>query len=709
MPAVAEPFSQQVGQAFFGNFSILRPVQEAAIRSLCAGRNAVISAGTGSGKTEAVVAPLISRFREKALQEDVTVLIYVCPTKALINDVARRLRSPLDRLGLNLAIRHGDRNELIGSRGAHVVVTTPESLGILIFQKHACLNHVAAVVFDEVHLLYNSQRGQMAAILFHRLQKMIKNPIQVAALSATVSRLEDIRTFLFGEDVDADLLSFPAARHIDGDTRTCHSVKEAALLLERLMKSQRRKLLVFANSRSDVEALTAVFKSRPGLEGTVTPHHSSLSAEVRQDVEDWFGSAARAVCVSTSTLEMGIDIGDIDAVILYGPPPSVESLLQRIGRGNRRTQKTNVICLSRDAPGSLRESAVFSVLLALAAGGSIPAQRPFDLFGAIGQQALSVILSQEGAFTRIADICDEVSYRPDLNRESIERILAELETHDLVQPHGFKNRYGATEALWKLRDQNLIWGNFPLGSQTIDLVCEGRHLGSIPRINLLRLTDGTAFRFAGKCYKATGVVNQQLRVKPASGQKADIRLVFSNSGSEGLDVFVTNALWYWLFETSAETSFMTPENWIPIGRFVSKIREASEADTIPYADAATGRRYFTFAGTSMNRVILAWLGLESDSADDLSIETRGPVDWSRLPVAALDLMDAARKTFAPSDKQTIFQQRLPTEFQEREWMAPWLKDDEVMKVLTRLKAGRPIAVPSHLFSPLCRNSFVERP
>ncbi len=417
MSSVAEPFSQQVGQAFFGNFSALRPVQEAAIRSLCGGRNAVISAGTGSGKTEAVVAPLISRFRDKALRDDATVLIYVCPTKALINDVARRLRPPLDRLGLNLAIRHGDRNELTGSRGAHVVVTTPESLGILIFQKHVCLNHVATVVFDEVHLLYNSQRGQMAAILFHRLRRMIKNPIQVAALSATVSRSEDIRTFLFGSDVDADMLRFPAARRIDGDTRICHSVKEAALLLERLMKSQRRKLLVFANSRNEVEALTAAFKSRPGLGGTVAPHHSSLSGEVRQDIENWFATTVRAVCVSTSTLEMGIDIGDIDAVILYGPPPSVESLLQRIGRGNRRTRKTNVICLSRDGPGSFRESAVFSALLALAASGSMPAQRPFDLFGAIGQHTLSVILRQEGAFTRIADICDEVGYRSDLTRD----------------------------------------------------------------------------------------------------------------------------------------------------------------------------------------------------------------------------------------------------------------------------------------------------
>ncbi len=700
MSSAAAPLLQQVGQAFFGNFSTLRPVQEAAIHSLCAGRNAIISAGTGSGKTEAAVAPLVSRFFGRALQEDVTVLIYICPTKALINDVARRLRPPLYRLGLRLAVRHGDRNELVGSRAAHVVVTTPESLGILLLQKHSCLNKVVAVVFDEVHLLYNNQRGQMAAILLHRLRRLLGDSIQIVALSATISCPEDIRAFLFGEGVKADLLQSPATRRIDGDIRTCDSAKKAAQLLECLMQAPNRKLLVFVNSRNEAESLTAALQSRPGLVKAVRTHHSSLSNEMREEVEHWFGSAARAVCVSTSTLEMGIDIGDIDAVVLYGPPLSVESLLQRIGRGNRRTQKTNVICISRDGAGSFHESAIFSTLLRLAARCQMPAQQPFDLFGAVGQQALSVILREEGAFTRIADICDEVGYRPDLTRKSIERILAELEAHDLIQRHGFKNRYGAAEALWKLKDQNLIWGNFPLGNQLIDLVCDGQLLGAIPRGNLLKLDKGDRFRFGGNRYEALGVIDWQLRVQPAGRSGTDVRLVFSEDGLRGLDTFTTNALWYWLFEVAEETSFMAPENWRPIDRFVSAVREAAGVDTIPYADIAAGRRYFTFAGTVVNRVIQHWLGLEGNRADAFSIETRKPVDWDKIPTAA-DLTEAARASFTPSDRQTIFQQRLPMAFQKREWMEIWLKDREVAKVLARLQAGKLVAVPSGLFAPLC--------
>ena len=702
MSSGGKSFSREVGQAFFGHFSKLRPVQEGAIRSLCAGRNAIVSARAGSGKTEAAVAPLVSRFREKAIRENATVLIYICPTKALINDVARRLKPPLDRLGLNLAIRHGDCNELTGSRVAHVVVTTPESLGILLVQKHSFLNDVAAVVFDEVHLLYNSQRGQMAAILFHRLRKLVNRPIQVAALSATVGRLEDIRTFLLGESTDADLLAFSATREIDGDIRTHPSFRETARLLARLMTAQRRKLLVFANSRHEVEALAAALQSQPGLERAIATHHSSLSKEVREEVEGRFCSAPRAVCVSTSTLEMGIDIGDIDAVVLYGPPFSVESLLQRIGRGNRRTHKTNVICISRDGPGSFRESAVFSTLLSLATGGRMPVQQPFCLFGAVGQQALSVILREQGAFTRIADICDEVGYRSDLNRDSIEGILAELEGHEFIQHHGFKNRYGAADALWALRDKNLLWGNFPLGQQTIDLVYDGRHLGSIPRANLLRLNNGATFRFGGRRYEVAGLVERQIRVIPARGHGAVVRLVFSRGKPTGLDVFIANALWHWLFEVSSEISFMTPENWPRFARFVSEIREASGVDTIPYTDAPTGRRYFTFAGTSTNRVILSWLGIETESADDLTIQTDKPVNWDQTPRSALELMDAAKKSFGPSGRQTIFQQCLPPKLQEREWTESWLKDREVENVLSRLRVSRPVAVPGHLFTPLCQ-------
>ena len=143
----------RVGQAFFGRFSELRPTQKLAIEAILRGENIVLTAGTGSGKTEASVAPLVSLGWIDAIQRDQTFLLYVCPTKALINDVAVRLRPVFDRLGLRLGIRHGDRDDLSLAEKRHVLITTPESLNVLMMKRHEVLADIRSIVIDEVHLL----------------------------------------------------------------------------------------------------------------------------------------------------------------------------------------------------------------------------------------------------------------------------------------------------------------------------------------------------------------------------------------------------------------------------------------------------------------------------------------------------------------------------------------------------------------------------
>lgn len=700
MTGPGNAFSAEVGGVFFGQFSGLRPMQVSAIESLCAGRNIVLSAGTGSGKTEAVVAPLISRYRNDALREDCSVLLYVCPTKALINDLARRLGPPLERLNLTLAVRHGDRNDLRDGGSAHVILTTPESLGILITQNHEALKTIRAVVLDEVHLLYNNQRGLMTAVLLHRLRRSVAHLIQMAALSATVGSLEDIREFILGDTAEADLLAYPGGRTIDGDIRTVRGESDAAAILERLASPAGRKLLVFVNSRREAEALAAELKTRPNLEGLVATHHSSLSPEGREAVESWFGSADRAVCVSTSTLEMGIDIGDIDAVVLYGPPSTVESLLQRIGRGNRRSNKTNVVCLSRDCANSIRETAVFSTMLGLAAEGRMPARVPFHLLGAVSQQCLSIILSREGGYTRVQDLCDEVGYRRDLDRSVIEEILEELGVQEFLKRHGYKNRFGADEKLWDLAEKNLIWGNFPIAGQNMDLEDGGRLIGTIPRANLMRLIPGSVFRFGGSRYRVKGLVDQKLRVSPAPGKGGEVSLIFGNKGAEGLDAFVADSLWHWLFRVTEESSFLAKAQWEPVEGVITELLGAVGLDDLPFSETGKGVRYYTFAGIAVNRVILAWLGLSSSGAEDISIVLPKVVDWSKLPTSQSELLGAAESCFASSDRQTIFQQCLPLEFQRKEWAEEWLKDADATKVLIRLAASNPVPVPSELFSKL---------
>ena len=138
----------RIAAAFYGGFPELRPVQAAAIEPLVNGRYVVLSSGTGSGKTEAVTAPLLSRFWVEALRDERTVMLYIAPTKALINDIAKRLDSVLQSLSLRVGIRHGDRNDLELVAKPHVLITTPESLNVMLRRKEPVLAEIHCVVID---------------------------------------------------------------------------------------------------------------------------------------------------------------------------------------------------------------------------------------------------------------------------------------------------------------------------------------------------------------------------------------------------------------------------------------------------------------------------------------------------------------------------------------------------------------------------------
>lgn len=675
-------------------------MQKAAADALAAGFNAIVSAGTGSGKTEAVVAPLTSRYRREALRDGSTFLVYVSPTKALINDLHRRLSGPLQQLGLTLAIRHGDCNDLTNNPPHHVLLTTPESLGILITERHPLLTSLRAIVLDEVHLLYNNQRGQMMAILLHRLNRVAANSLQTAAISATVGNLDDVRRFFLRDETPAELLAFPNTRSIDASIRTVGSAREVAVLVERGMQLPRCKMLLFANSRREVEELASELKKTPALEPLVVTHHSSLSPDAREAAERRFGGEARAVCVSTSTLELGIDIGDIDVVLLYGPTASLESLLQRIGRGNRRSNKTNAICLARHADGSIREVAVFSTMMQLAARGAMPNRQPAMLFGAALQQCLCKIVQENGGFTRIADIVAEVAYRADIDAPTVEAILAELAGQGVVKRHGFKNRYGAGDGLWELRDRHLIWGNFPIAGQTIDVTTQGHCVGAIPRANLMRINRNDCFVLGGNRYRVKDVLPNAIRVDPAPGKGPVVPLMFGEHGPGGLDVFISNALWSWLFTVTAETSYLTASEWERVAPVLSIIRDKLDEQTIPFVSSTNDHTYFTFAGKMVNRVILAAFGHDPKGAGDIALKAEKPIDWRGLPVTTEALAHAADTCFTSSNRQTLFQQYLPAELQRIEWREEWLRDRNINNTLQRLHSGTVRKVASGVLTPL---------
>jgi len=684
-----ELLERRVASAFYGSFTTLRPVQEAAIEPLVKGQNIVLSSGTGSGKTEAVLAPLLSRYWRKAVTTEALILIYIAPTKALVNDLEKRLYPPLDKLGLRVGIRHGDRDDLVSGQTPHVLVTTPESLEVLLFRKDATLQTVCAVVIDEVHLLYNTQRGLQLSVLLQRLQQSLGQELQWAALSATVGRLSDVRDFLFGSAASAKFLQFPAHRSIDAHVR--HIADEASFLklICKLIEGRQTKLLIFTNSRRECERLAGILQPEKSLNSLIFTHYSSLSPEVRGETEQKFTAARTAICIATSTLELGIDIGDIDAVILWGVPGGVESFLQRIGRSNRRTTKTNVICLVPDnSKNVILDALRFLALVDAAKKGELPIRSPYELFGAIGQQCLSVIASDGGRFTRIADLCKFFEHRDYLDRSSLEKILAELANNSYLQRHGFKNQYGADENLHKLVDYRLIYGNFGAGSRTIELRYTSKVLGEVPAENLLRVRPGILVRFAGQIWRVRKASMAGILVEPSSEKGSAIDFTYGGRGIS-TDAFVCDRVWQIIHE-ELPNEVLTRSLHESLEKSRDNLRRICRIDQIPYIRSSKGIRYFTFGGYLVNKAV-ALINKQLDyKADDVSLLVISPINWASIPTEVQAYESVFHRLLETSSERSIYQTLLPAELQLREFLQDWLRNETVRRVLVRLAHSDPV-------------------
>ncbi|MCQ4043238.1 DEAD/DEAH box helicase [Streptantibioticus rubrisoli] len=326
----------------------LRPLQRAAIKPLMDGEDAVLLAPTAGGKTEAACFPLLSAMARHRWH-GVSVL-YLCPLKALLNNLITRVDTYSQWLGRRAAIWHGDIKEShrrrIRTDPPDILLTTPESLeSMLIGVKtdHAhLLGNVRTVIVDEVHAFAGDDRGWHLLAVLERLERISGRRIQRIGLSATVGNPEQLLTWLQGAGAGnrAGRVIAPAHPTVQlpntpppGDVELDYvaSLDNAAKLIASLHHGEKR--LVFCDSRRQVEELGAALRAR-GV--TAYLSHASLSAEERARSEQAFAEARDCVIIATSTLELGIDVGDLDRVIQVDSPGTVASFLQRIGRTGRR-------------------------------------------------------------------------------------------------------------------------------------------------------------------------------------------------------------------------------------------------------------------------------------------------------------------------------------------------------------------------------------
>jgi ATP-dependent helicase Lhr and Lhr-like helicase len=680
----------RVATAFYGRFAELWPVQTAAIEPLVNGGNVVLSSSTGSGKTEAVTAPLVSRYWEAAALSGGLFLIYVAPTKALVNDLEKRLSPPMQFMGLRVGVRHGDRDDLTAGSKPAILITTPESLEVLVFRKDPALLTVQAIVIDEVHLLYNTQRGLQLSGLISRLGQFTSRQLQWAALSATIGRLSDVRDFLFGAATDCTFLEGQSKRAVDAFVKPVASVQAFNSVVDKMLGDASAKLLVFANSRRQCEELASSLQAHNRLGSLVFAHYSSLSPQVRLETEKTFADSRMAVCLATSTLELGIDIGDIDAVLLWGAPPGIASFLQRIGRGNRRSNKTNVVCLIPPESPRVLEAIRFLALIQAARASELPIQRPFDLYGAVAQQCLSAIGSDGGRFTRIADLCTHFEHQPHLGRTEVEQILGELAANGYLQRHGFKNQYGADERLHQLVDYRMIYGNFGAGSDSVTVHYRSKLLGEVPAINLLRTGSGTVVRFAGKSWVVQRASRDGIMVLPASRARGAVDFVYPGKGPP-TDAFLPNRMWQLLHASELSTDTLCRDLVGPVVAFRDQLRSRCTESQVPCFPRDGGMLYFTFAGYLVNKAI--GLGTGKDfAAHELTLWASAPIEWASV----LDSPEAYEAYFPSlfeiSSDLSLYQSILPPDLQLKEFLQMWLKDETIPLALKRLRNSTPVVV-----------------
>lgn len=508
-------------------YSRLTPIQERAIPEIIKGKNVLIIAPTGSGKTEAAIFPIFYKiYTEKP--EKISAL-YITPLRALNRDIELRLQRIANKFDIKVSLKHGDtprkESKKILQSPPDLLITTPESLLYLITNKKylQLFRNLKWIIVDEVQELIDEKRGIELSVIIQFLRRNSINKIQLIGISATLGDTEIAKYFLDPEG-NVEIIKVDIIKSIKINLEIPRPTKELALKypevrldpkvlarLERLKEIiiNNRPVLIFTNTRDTAEFLSSQLALIYGL--NVYSHHGSLSREIRTTVESKFREGEIDAVVATSSLELGIDIGKINLVIQYMSPRQVIRLIQRVGRSGHS--------LDRESKGIIIPSTdIFDILECvsiknLAYKGYL--EKPtveFKPYDVIAHLTAGLSLINEYKFDELFELFKSVYYFKDLKREEFESIIKYLGEIKIVKYDGESIRpYSRTISYYY--NVNMI----PDSSKSylvIDYVSNTK-IGVLDEDFVTSLDEDSVFVLAGRIWKVVSIENGKIYVENA--------------------------------------------------------------------------------------------------------------------------------------------------------------------------------------------------
>ena len=554
-------FHPAVSSWFAANLGAPTACQEQAWEAVAAGRHTLIAAPTGSGKTLAGFLTAIDalvRDSRRAPLPDATRVLYVSPLKALGNDVHKNLEVPLEGIdralveagepgsGIRAMVRTGDtpsaaRNAM-RRQPPHILVTTPESLYILLTSEggRIMLASVGTAIIDEIHAVAGNKRGAHLALSLERLDALAGRPVTRIGLSATQRPIETVAHFLTGcedgkpgtctivdtghtreRDLALELPESPLEAVMSGEVWT-----EVYRRLRTLIETH-RTTLVFVNTRRMAERVARALTESLGEEH-VTSHHGSLSRERRLAAEQRLKAGELKVLVATASLELGIDIGDVDLVCQLGSTRSISTFLQRAGRSGHAvhgTPKGRLFPLTRD---ELVECA--AILDAVRRGELDTLHVPVHPLDVLAQQVVAMVAAEDWSEDALLAAVHRAWPYRNLDRERWRQLLAML-AGGFATRRGRRSAYlhrdvvnGELRARRGARLTAMTSGGAIPDNADYDVVLEphGTRLGSLNEDFAIESLPGDIFQLGNTSWRILRIERSSVRVEDAHGQPPNL-------------------------------------------------------------------------------------------------------------------------------------------------------------------------------------------